>query len=616
MLSFFRNVFRVSGARHDLRYLWLGVCVGVVSAVFAILFREAIDHTARFFFGSAAHGQPFWQVIAQQPWYVLMILPTMGGIVVSVLTKAWAPEAAGHGVPEIMDAVTTRRGRIRPRVSLVKMFGSALSIGTGFSVGREGPTALIGAAVGSAFGQVLRFPVFKMKMVVGCGAAAGIAATFNTPLAGAAFALELVVGQFSVRYLTPIILAAMIATVVTHNYYGEFHALFSVTKYDLSHPYEIVGYALLGVVLGLAGACFTRLLYASEEGVERQTWPTWLKGAIGGIGMGAVLLVAPEMAGPSTWDAINLPLTTEGLEGVGHGEGSQRWALSSLIAGPGWLEIAGFFALLAVLKMFTTSWSLAWGASGGVFAPSLMMGGLLGAAYGHVAKALVPQYTDAPSGYALVGMGAFVAGVTQAPLTAIAMIFEMTNNMSIVLPLIVSSSIALGVFNHVMEGSIYTLKLKRRGLAIEWGRETGILQSTMVSEVAAREDKAVAPGASVAEIKRVFEQETSRSTLPVVADDGQLVGLVSYWDIVHRLGSEDFDPEQMSVEEMARRQVEFVTPGQNLYEAFTIISSGDFDYLPVLKDSESRQVVGRLSRHRLLQVYKKQLIGRGIIEDS
>jgi len=588
-VEFFRTRLRVSDHRHDLRYLWLGAFVGLASGVVAIGFRETISFLTFVFFGAKEHT--FLQLIGDVPIYIILLVPIAGGAFVAWFSNRFAPEAKGHGVPEIMSAIATNRGVIAVRVMVVKLIASAVSIGSGFSVGREGPTALIGASVGSIVGQVLRLPLNQMKMIVGCGAAAGIAATFNAPLAGAIFALELVVGNFRLRYLTTIIFAAMLGTVVTHNYYGEFHDLFSTIHYELKHPLEILSYAGLGVICGLLGIGFTKLLYWAEDLAGFIPWPAAVKGALGGLGIALLLVFIPILSGPATWDAITNPLSTV-----------MNWRLMWIFLG------------LALFKMLATSFSLAMGASGGIFSPSLMIGGSLGAGYGFLVGKILPNYTDAPSSYALVGMGAFVAGITQAPLTAIAIIFEMTNNMSIMLPLIVSGTIALGVYNHFLDSSIYTMKLKRRGLILEWGRETGILETIQVARITVTEDEWFEEKTALKEIIAHFSKST-RSTLPVIDANKKLVGILSFWDVKEMVAMSEAESSSTAADLM-RREFKFVTPEQNLYEAFAKISSGDYDYLPVVEDKTSMQLTGRLRRHRLLEIYKNQLTARGIIASS
>lgn len=582
------DFFRQSGARHDLRFLWLGGLVGVLAAVASIAFREFIHLITRLCFGSFVNPatdphQPFWDMISEAPLWLLFLVPIVAGIIVPWIGHL-LPEAKGHGVPEIMNAVATKRGIMRARVTTAKFLTSAISIGTGFSVGREGPSALIGAGIGSKIGQWLKFPINNMKMVVGCGAAAGIAATFNAPLAGTLFAVELIVGNYNIRHLTAIFMASVTATVISHHYYGDTHELFSNLKFQLLHPLEIVSYAGLGVAAALVGVLFVKTLYFAEDKADALKWPFYVKGALNGVGIGLMLWFAPHISGPATWDAITQ-------------------AVSSAID----YKIAMMFFGFAVLKIVMTSWSISLGASGGIFAPSLVIGSYLGASYGFAVSKILPYHADAPAGYALVGMGAVVAAVTQAPLTAITIIFEMTHNMSILLPLVVAGGISVGVYNQFMAGSIYTIKLRRKGMNFEWGRETGVLENVRIEKVAVAEDEFFSSETSYDVMIAHFSQ-SSRSTLPVV-DNGVVVGLVSFWDI-RQLPPETKDTTAAG---LMRKEFDFVTPDQNLYDAFTLISAGDYEYLPVVTSARSMRLVGRLSRQRILQTYKNQLTLRGII---
>jgi CIC family chloride channel protein len=582
------DFFRQGSARHDLRFLWLGGVIGILASIASIAFREFIHLITRLCFGAyvppgSDPDQPFWDMISGAPLWLLFLVPIVAGVLVPWIGEK-LPDAKGHGVPEIMNAVATNRGIMRIRMTVAKFVTSAISIGSGFSVGREGPSALIGAGIGSMIGQWLKFPINNMKMVVGCGAAAGIAATFNAPLAGTLFAVELIVGNYNIRHLTAIFMAAMTATVISHHYYGDTHELFSSLKYELLHPLEIVSYAGLGVAAALIGVLFVKTLYFAEDRADGLKWPYYAKGVLNGAGIGLMLWLAPHISGPATWDAITQAVKT-----------SMNTNMAMLFFG------------FAVLKIVMTSWSIALGASGGIFAPSLVIGSYLGAAYGFAVSKILPYHAHTPASYALVGMGAVVAAVTQAPLTAITIIFEMTHNMSILLPLVVAGGISVGVYNHYMSGSIYTIKLQRKGLNFEWGRETGVLENVRIEKVAAPEDEFFNPTASYDDMIRHFSQ-SSRSTLPVV-DNGVVVGLVSFWEI-RSLSAEKTDTTASG---LMRTQFDFVTPEQNLYDAFTLISAGDYEYLPVVSSARSMRLVGRLSRQRILQTYKNQLTMRGII---
>lgn len=581
--SYLISFFRQTGARHDLRFLSLGATIGAIAAIASIAFRETINLVTRLCFGHSPHSRPFWETIAETPLWLIYLVPVLACIIVPWITDK-IPEARGHGVPEVMTAVATKRGIMPLKMTISKFITSAISIGTGASVGREGPSALIGAGIGSRIGQFLNFPVNSMKMVVGCGAAAGIAATFNAPLGGTLFAVELIVGSYNIRHLTAIFMSSMIATVISHHYYGDTHELFSSLKFELLHPLEIVSYAGLGIVSGLVGILYVKTLYWTEEKVDANKSPFYIKGILNGLIIGTMLYFVPNLSGPATWDAI-----TD--------------AVKSTVD----FQIAGMFLGFALLKIVLTSTSVALGASGGIFAPSLVIGSYLGSFYGFVVSKILPAHADTPAGYSLVAMGAVVAAVTQAPLTAITIIFEMTHNMSILLPLVVAAGISVGVYNHYMTGSIYTMKLQRSGINIELGRETGVLENVKIARILVQEDEFFEVHQDYNSMIRHFSN-SSRSTLPVI-ENGKIMGLVSFWEI--RQTAED--QTNKTAGDLMRTTFDFVTPNQNLYDAFILISAGDYEYLPVVDSASNKKLIGRLSRQRILQTYKNQLTMRGII---
>ena len=578
-----RKFFNRPGVELGIRFLILGGLIGVVSGYVAILFHHSIQYVTDILLGDLPAG-PLLAGTERSDYWAVILVPAFVGMLVAVLTKKLAPEAEGHGVPEIMNAVASNDGVIRPRVALVKLVGSALSIGSGFSVGREGPTALIGASLGSAAGQLLKLNRKRMKMVVGCGTAAGIAATFNAPLAGAAFALELVVGNFSVTYLSPIIFSSMLATVVARMMTGNAHALFSEMEFVLQSPWEIILYCCLGMILGLVGVLYTRLLYFFEDKAEHI--PLWLRGALGGAIIGTVLLYLPEISGPNTWEVIRSFVVIDARD---------------------WDKILYVGLLIAGAKMVFTSLSLSSGASGGLFAPSLLIGGALGAPFGVLVNRWLPGIADQPGGYALVAMGALVAAITQAPMTAIIIIFELTNDYEIVLPLIMACAFSMGTYNHLQEGSIYTLKLLRRGINLQWGRDIGVLQAIRVADILKPETDAVDYRIRYSALIEKLKA-TPRNTLPVIDESRHLLGLVSIADVPTLANSGEF----VALKDFMIRDPAVVAINESLYDAFVKITVGDYSYLPVVNNQSEKLLVGRLTRQDLLQIYRNQLKLRGI----
>jgi CIC family chloride channel protein len=473
----------------------VSVAIGLLGGFCAVGFRLLIQSMNELFWHQGQYtigylyGLPFW-------WKLLA--PTLGGAVVGLIVYRFAREAKGHGVPEVMEAVAIRSGRIRPRVVVAKMFASGVCIASGGSVGREGPIVQIGSALGSTIGQWLKIDQQRLRTLVGCGAAAGIAGTFNAPVAGALFAVEIILGDFGVAQFSPIVISSVAATVVSHRYLGDFPA-FEVPPYSLVHANELFAYAGLGILAGLVALGFIRTLYSTEDFVDKLRLHPILKAAIGGTAIGAIGIWLPHVFGVG-YEAINEALN-----------GTMLWY---------------FMVVLVLVKIIAVSITIGSGGSGGIFAPSLFIGAMLGGAVGTVVHMLWPTATAGPGAYALVGMGAVVAAGTHAPITAILIIFELTNEYRIILPLMISCIIATLLATRLQRSSIYTLKLLRRGIDIYKGRAVNVLEPVSVGEVLRRDAVTVLPEDHLASVVSKLIDHPG-TTLFVTDEDGILEGVIT-----------------------------------------------------------------------------------------
>jgi len=426
----------------------LSVVVGIVAGVGAFGFRVLIGFLHNLFF--LQHLS--WRYDSNLhtpvgPWgHWVVFAPAIGSVLVVFLVKNLAPEAKGHGVPEVMDAVYYKKAVIRPVVALVKSMASALSIGSGGSVGREGPIIQIGAAFASSVGQLARASRWQLATLVAAGGGAGIAATFNTPIGGVLFAVEILMLEISVRTLVPVALATATATYVGRYLLGN-HPAFDVpaTAANVGAGFALLpAYVLLGCLMALVSAAFIRAIYGAEDLFERFIPERpYLRHAVGMLGVGIIAVLFMRFAGHYY------------VEGVGYA------TILDILSG----TLNGIFLLLALLalKLLATSLTLGSGASGGVFSPSLFMGATLGAAYGIGLRACLPSLHVNPAAFALAGMAGLVAGATGAALTAIVMIFEMTLDYSVILPLTITAAVSYGLRRVLFAESIYTMKLARRG---------------------------------------------------------------------------------------------------------------------------------------------------------
>jgi CIC family chloride channel protein len=366
----------------------------------------------------------------------LVLLPALGGLLAGPLIERFAKEARGHGVPEVMTALSSRGGRIRQRVVMVKVLASSLTIGFGGAAGREGPMVQIGAALGSLIGQKAGLAAREVRTLVACGAAGGIAATFNAPISGAIFAAEVLMGRFHADFLL-VLLTSLSSCILARSFLGN-HPAFLVPAYELASPAELVLYFLMGLVAGFAALFYVRLLYRAEDAFGGWSFPDSLKPAVGGLVVGLVLRFFPEVYG------TGFPAVESAL-----------WVRFP------WELLLGLFAA----EMIANCATLGSGGSGGVFAPSLYMGAMLGGAFGTLAHGLFPAWTGGAGAYAMVGMAAFFAAAAKAPTTALLILFEMTNDYHIMLPLMAATVGSVAISHRLLPQSIYTLKLHRRGIA-------------------------------------------------------------------------------------------------------------------------------------------------------
>jgi CIC family chloride channel protein len=431
--------------------LCLALPVGAGAGLGAVAFRYLIYGCTWLLTGHAQFGQQGHVSSPHLPWlgtWFVVVTPVLGGLVVGPLVHFGAREARGHGVPEVMAAVSEHGGRIRPQVTVVKALASAVCIGTGGSVGREGPIVQIGSALASSVGQAARVSESRLRILVACGAAAGISATFNAPLTGVFFGLELILRDVSLEAFVAVLTASMAAGAVSQAFFGAHAFISGLPAVGFPTPTDYLLCALLGVLGGAVGIGFKTVLYRTED-VCDAIWrrrPEWLRPAAGGAVVGLLFLAMPQLYG------VGYPVMQEAVAG-----GYVLW----------------FVLLLVVAKMVATSLTIGIGGSGGVFAPSLFIGACLGVAYGSVTQHVLGPAAGPVAAYAMVAMGAVFAGAARAPLTSTASVLELTGNFGLVLPVMLSAALASAVSDHLSRGSIYTTKLLRRGIDIERRRRTG-----------------------------------------------------------------------------------------------------------------------------------------------
>ena len=551
----------------------LAVIIGAGSGLGAIVFRWLITTFTELLSGHADYSAAGRVANPHLPalgvWFVVLA-PVVAGAVYGPLVTKFAPEARGHGVPEVMYAVAARGGRIPPQVTVVKALASALCIGGGGSVGREGPIVQIGSAWGSSLGRIARVPENRLRILVACGAAGGIAATFNAPIAGPFFAMELILRDFAAESFGAVVLSSVTASVIGRAAFGD-NPFLDLPAFGLKSGWEYLIFAVLGIVVGAVGVAFTHILYWIEDACD-WAWrgPEWLRPAVGGVLLGGLLLALPQMYG------VGYPVLAHAIDGQ-----YVVWMLLALMAG----------------KILATSLTIGIGGSGGVFAPSLFIGAMGGTAFGVVVHQLFPAATAAPGMYGLIGMGAAFAGATRAAITAVVILFELTGEYSIILPLMLAIVTATLTSKILSRETIYTLKLTRRGVNLDAAhhRSAAHLERASVASVMEPMPEPIPARTPLTEAARAILLSPN-GVVPVTGPDEQYHGCLTAQSVAEALS--DPAADRATVGDLAVLPpgiIETATLADTLDTLHTSTSTG----LPVL-DRAGNTVVGWLTHRAVL----------------
>lgn len=588
--------------RHWLRRAWnqlqsneevilvlTSVVIGIGAGIGAVIFRYLIR-------GVEWIGYDWFRGVTQG-WgkAYAVIVPTVGGLLVGFLVQKFAREAKGHGVPEVMEAVALKGGRIRPIVAVIKSLASSINIGTGGSVGREGPIVQIGSALGSTLGQALNLSDERIRNLVACGAAGGIAATFNSPIAGVFFALEIILGEFNVAFFGTVVISSVMASVIGQAVFGDVPAFPLPTQYHLQSSWEFLLYPFLGLLAALVGVLFVRLLYWSEDRFDG--WkgiPEWVKPGIGGAMLGTLALVYPVVTSLQ-WDRL------PHIFNVGYDVIQSTFVDEILLGG---------VLLLLVLKLIATCLTLGSGGSGGVFAPSLFMGAMLGAAFGATMNLLFPTITAPPGAYALVGMAAVFSASAHAPITATIILFELTGDYRIILPLMLTVVVATLVSQRLLNGeSIYTLKLTRRGIRLQRGRDVDVMQAVTVDEVMVQEVHTVTVDMTMVELSEEFSRVRHHG-FPVLDEQGRLWGMVTVSDLEQAVAENK--PRRTLVGEIGSGQPDLAVafPDEDIGVVLQRMGPRGLGRLPVVDRNDPDRLVGLIGRDDIIRAYNVAITRR------
>ena len=551
--------------------LILAISVGVATGGGVWLFRQGITFFQSTFRDGLANTifHPFGS-------FAIVLVLALAGLIVGLLVDRFIGEERHHGVAGIMEAVALAGGRLRYQRMPIKAALAAFSLGAGASVGPEDPSVQIGASIGSLLGQRLHLSDERVKLLVAAGAAGGIAAAFRAPIAGVFFALEIILADFSTSSFGVVVLTAVIASVFTQAIDPGGPEL-GISAYKLGGLQEIPLYVLLGILIAPVAAAFIRMLYWQHDLWHHVNLPRPLKTALAGAIVGVIAMFLPAIMGTGS-DTMNLLLNQRG--------GDLDFPL--LIA-------------MALAKIIATTVSLGGGFVGGMFAPSLFMGAALGRAFGLVTTRLFPGVFSAdPAAFAIAGMAASMTGVIRAPITAVLLLFELTNDYNLILPIMLTTVVCLFVVERLAPEGIYQLGLARKGIRLARGRDIDLMQTVKVNEVMATDVPKVQSKLPASQLPEEFAKTNTHGLL-VTDDNGELEGIVTLQDFSRAQEAGPLDGK--TADDISTHDVVTITPDAPISEALALIGSRDLGRLPVVARKNSRDIVGLLRRRDIMRGY-------------
>ncbi len=585
-----QKFFSKLGFKEDSLLIVIALVIGIFTGIGSIAFTWLIDIAHNFCYG----GEDFTGIY-QGKWYFLILLPAVGALLVGIITYNFAREARGHGVPEVMDAIARKNSIIRGRVAIAKAISSALTIGSGGSAGTEGPIIQIGAALGSSIGQKIKLKKHYMSIAVGCGAAAGISAIFHAPIAGVLFALEVFLRNIKFKTFSPVLIASVMSSVTVSAILGENSAIFPVVDSAFSFTWqETFTYLLLGLVCAFPSVGFIKMLYFTEDLFEQKIKIHYiLKPVVGAIALGAVGIIMIKFFGdqsphePSVF-GNSYPMLGLFIGSSNHGDEAITLTIITLLG-------------LIFMKSLATCCTLGSGGSGGVFAPSLFVGASTGYLFGLILQKTQLIAGVAPENYALVGMASAVAATTHAPMAAIMIVFEMTRNYQVMLPLMLAVTISLMIAQLLYKESIYTLKLTRRGVDYQALSDKAILRSVSVGEVMHTDLLKIKYDTPLMDVINMAIGHDYADF--IVTSNDKYIGTLNEHDLREALLQPEAVP-LLVAGELVRENVPLISTEESMDRVLDLFAELGVNSLPVAEDD---QFIGMVTRSDLMRKYQQAL---------
>lgn len=570
--------------------LYLGILsliVGILAGYGALFLRFGIEWVAQLWTGERSWSE----ALHATPWYLFIIAPVTGGLLVGWINSRWMPQGQARVVPGVLESLSERGGRIPAKKMAGEFVGNIISVGSGASMGREAPTIALGAALASILGNNLGLSEKQVRTMIGCGVAAGIAASFNAPIAGVLFALEVILADYAIATFSPIVLSAVVATVITRYELGNF-PVFTIPEFRLVSTWEIPAYIGLGIFCGLVATAMIKGLPIARSFFEKHIPNPMFRPATAGLILGCCALLIPEIMsiGYSTVDAMLLERIQPELLGTA-------------------LPLAIFLGVLLIAKVFVSVTCAGGGFGGGMIGPSLFIGATAGALFGGIAHDQFPVISETYGAYALVACGALLAASIQAPMSTILMIFEMTGDFHIMVPLMAACVVAALVKRAFGVESVITESLEAKGIETGWGLERSWMRAVPVTRIPWRSIPSVHENAPLEELKQAYVS-SGNGCVQVVNDTGDMVGIVTFDDMKEHLLDAAQDQTSMA-SDIANKQVRTISESDSLLDAVRVLDRESFEQMPVVARDNPRKVLGILSRNAVFSTYHKLIVKHG-----
>ena len=518
--------------------------------------------------------------IYELPHYYVIFMPALGGLLVGIISYVLIKHH--YGVSGLIESVTLRGAKVNPFHAFLEVFTSIITIGSGGSLGKEAPGVLAGAGIGTLLGRILKSSERHVRIFLGCGASGGIAAAFNAPLAGVVFVVEVIYGELNTKTFIPIVISSVFATLVSSTVFGI--KPIQISSYRLVNPYqELVLYLILGLLAGLVSTVFIRSLYLTKDIFSKIHIHSIFKPALGGLGVGIIGYFYPEVFG------MGYAVITDAL--------TNQFPFKLLL-------------ILLILKIIAFSLSLGSAGSGGTIVPSLFAGAMLGGAYGTAANIFFPGVTAEPGAYAMVGMGAVFAGTARAPFTAILILFEITRDYSLILPLMFACVLSDVMSSALYPESIFTEGLRRKGFKIRKGREVDVMSSMLVKDAMVSHVQTVSEEKNVGTLISLM-QASRHAGFPVLDSKGKLSGIVTLSDLRSKVKYGEIDKK---IGDIASRGIEVAYPDESLDIVLNRLAVKDIGRLPVVDRQDKTKLLGLITRSDIVNSYNKKVIEK--IRDS